>query len=108
MVRTETVPLRRLDALLDGCDGPMLLKVDVQGAELEVLKGAGDRLRDVSVILVEAPFEYAYDGASSFDDIYAFLTSQGFSYEGSLGQLVSRRTGRVMQEDSIYVRRESA
>ncbi len=108
VVRTETVPLKRLESLLDGCDGPMLLKVDVQGAELEVLKGTGDRLQDVSVILVEAPFENAYDGASGFDDIYAFLTSQGFAYEGSLGQLVSKRTGRVMQEDSIYVRRESA
>ncbi len=47
VVRTEPVALRRLDGLLDGINGPMLMKIDVQGAELEVLRGAGDGLDDV-------------------------------------------------------------
>lgn len=59
VVRTEKVPLRRLDGLLDGHRGPMLLKIDVQGAEVEVLEGARDRLNDVSVIVIESPFEQA-------------------------------------------------
>lgn len=105
VVRTDTVPLHRLDGLLAGCAGPMLMKIDVQGAELEVLQGAGDRLDDTDVIIVEAPFERSYEGAAGFDEIYAFLTARGFAYEGALGQLNSRTTGRVRQEDSIYVRR---
>ena len=104
--RIETVPLRRLDALLDGCAGPMLVKIDVQGAELEVLRGMGARLADAEVLIVESPFERDYEGGSGFDDIYAFLTAHGFAYEGAIGQLVSKRTGRVRQEDSIYVRRK--
>ncbi|MEX2453576.1 MAG: FkbM family methyltransferase [Rhodospirillaceae bacterium] len=107
VVRSETVALRRLDGLLAGRPGPMIFKIDVQGAELEVLKGCGDRLGDADVVIVEAPFERAYEGASGFDDIYAFLTARGFGYEGALGQLNSRRTGRVRQEDSIYVRRSA-
>ena len=47
VVRTEPVALRRLDGLLDGINGPMLMKIDVQGAELEVLRGTGDGLDDV-------------------------------------------------------------
>lgn len=105
VVRTEPVALRRLDTLLDSEKGPMLVKIDVQGAELEVLQGAGDRLDDVSVIIIESPFEEAYDGAAGFDEIYRFLTARGFAYEGALGQLNSKHTGRVRQEDSIYVRR---
>lgn len=105
VVRTEPVALRRLDALLDGVTGPMLVKIDVQGAELEVLQGAGDRLDDISVIIIESPFEDSYDGAAGFDEIYRFLTARGFAYEGALGQLNSKHTGRVRQEDSIYVRR---
>lgn len=104
VVRTENVAIKRLESLLDGAAGPMLLKIDVQGAELEVLQGAGDRLDDVSVIIIESPFEVAYDGAAGFDDIYRFLTARGFAYEGALGQLNSKKTGRVRQEDSIYVR----
>ncbi len=105
VVRTDPVKLARLDGLLDGAKGPMLLKIDVQGAELEVLQGAGDRLDDVTVIIIESPFEVSYDGAAGFDEIYRFLTARGFAYEGALGQLNSKHTGRVRQEDSIYVRR---
>lgn len=105
VVRTEPVALKRLDTLLDGVKGPMLMKIDVQGAELEVLQGAGDRLEDVSAIIIESPFEESYDGAAGFDEIYRFLTARGFAYEGALGQLTSKHTGRVRQEDSIYVRR---
>ncbi len=82
----------------------MILKIDVQGAELEVLQGAGDRLDDVSAIVIESPFEQAYEGAAGFDDIYRFLNAKGFRYEGALGQLNSKKTGRVRQEDSVYVR----
>lgn len=104
VVRTDTVQVRRLDALLDGCSAPILLKIDVQGAELDVLRGAGARLDDVSVIIVESPFETAYEDAAGFDDIYRFLTESGFVYQGALGQLNSKITGRVRQEDSIYLR----
>ena len=105
VVRTDPVKLARLDGLLDGVKGPILLKIDVQGAELEVLQGAGDRLDDVTVVIIESPFEVSYDGAAGFDEIYRFLTARGFAYEGALGQLNSKHTGRVRQEDSIYVRR---
>ena len=104
VVRTEKVPLKRLDGLLSGCAGLMLLKVDVQRAELEVRQGAGDRLDDVTVIVIESPFEQAYEGAAGFDEIYRFLTAKDFRYEGALGKLNSRKSGRVRQEDSVYVR----
>ncbi|MHA1113217.1 MAG: FkbM family methyltransferase [Alphaproteobacteria bacterium] len=103
VVGERRVPLRRLDALLDGVAGPMLLKVDVQGGELDVLEGMGARLADVAAIIVEAPFEHAYEGASDFDAIYRFLTARGFAYRGAMGQLTSHHTGHVLQEDSIYV-----
>ena len=105
IVGSATVPLRRMDALLAGYDAPMFLKIDVQGAELEVLRGFGDRLGDAAAIVIEAPFEQAYVGAAGFDEIHAYLSSSGFQYEGSLGQLTSNRTGRVRQQDAVYVKR---
>ncbi len=108
IVGTETVALRRMDALLDGFAGPMFAKIDVQGAELEVLEGFGGRLADVAALVVEAPFEHAYVGAAGFDEIHAFLTAKGFSYEGSISQLTSKRTGRVRQQDAVFVRKGGA
>ncbi|RZO37612.1 MAG: FkbM family methyltransferase [Rhodospirillaceae bacterium] len=102
--RTEKLPLKYLDGLLAGCDGPILLHADVQVAELAVLKGAGDHLDDVSVIVIESPNERAYDGTAGFNDIYRFFTAKCFRYEGPLGQLNSKKTGRIRQADSVYVR----
>jgi FkbM family methyltransferase len=104
LVRTETVPMCRLDSLLDGRPGRIFVKIDVQGTELAVLQGFGDRLDDVLALIVEAPFECAYEGASDFHAIYCFLIERGFAYEGALGTLTSRETGRVRQEDAIFVR----
>ncbi len=104
LVREEPVATRRLDRLLDGIAGPLFVKIDVQGAELAVLQGFGNRLDDVVALIVEAPFERAYEGASDFAGIYEFLTGRGFVYEGALGNLTSRETGRVRQEDAVFVR----
>ena len=68
--RTEKLQLKCLDGLLAGCDGPILLQADVQVSELAVLKGAGDQLDDVSVIVIECPNERAYDGTAGFNDVY--------------------------------------
>jgi FkbM family methyltransferase len=105
VVGAETVALHRMETLLKDVSGPSLVKIDVQGAELAVLKGFGARLADIETLIVEAPFEAAYEGGSSFDDIYRFLTGAGFDYAGPLGTLTSKATGRVRQEDAVYVRR---
>ncbi len=105
VIATQKVRVRRMETLLQGAAGPFLVKIDVQGAELDALNGFGGRLADIAVLIVEAPFESAYDGGSNFDDLYRFLTANGFDYAGPLGMLTSKATGRVRQEDAVYVRR---
>ncbi len=108
LLRTEDVQLKRLDTLLGELPGPLFVKIDVQGAELEVIKGMGKRLDDVETLIVEAPFEEAYEGASEFDEIYRYLSDRGLAYAGPLGILTSKRTGRVRQEDAVFVRKDPA
>ncbi|NKB20504.1 MAG: FkbM family methyltransferase [Alphaproteobacteria bacterium] len=107
LLRTETVQLRRMDDILKDEAGPFFVKIDVQGAEMDVLRGFGDRLGDIETLIIEAPFEEAYDGAGGFDDIYRYLADRGMDYAGPLGTLTSKHTGRVRQEDAVFVKRQS-
>lgn len=68
------VPVRRLDTLLaerPGFAKPWLLKIDVDGVELQILAGAAETLRDCSVVVVEA-------GIRTFMERAAALQAHGF------------------------------
>ena len=58
--------------------GPDLIWMDVQGAELDVLRGASSVLSHTKIIMTEAGIKPYYDGHSLYTDINEFLTSRGF------------------------------
>jgi FkbM family methyltransferase len=64
------VPLRRLDELIEG--GVAMLKVDVEGAELDVLRGAGRVLASRPLIFVEVLQSATLDGLSGLVHDYSF------------------------------------
>ena len=105
LLRTETVQLRRMDDILKDETGPFFVKTVVQGAEMDVLRGFGDRLADIETLIVEAPFEEAYDVDGGFDNIYLYLADRGMDDAGPLGTLTSKKIGRVRQEDAVFVKR---
>jgi FkbM family methyltransferase len=79
---TVTVPTMRLDTFLDrmGIRKVDYLKIDAQGADLAVIRSAGERLKDIARISLEVqttPFEL-YSGASRKEDVLQFLTAAGF------------------------------
>jgi FkbM family methyltransferase len=54
------------------------LILDVQGAELEVIRGLGNRIREVNWIYTEVSKVNLYRGGVLFSEINRFLESQGF------------------------------
>jgi FkbM family methyltransferase len=62
VVRTEKVPLRRLDGLLDGHRGPMLLKIDVQGANQYWPCWLADLVELLSDVFISEQKSRTYDG----------------------------------------------
>jgi hypothetical protein len=55
-----------------------LLKIDVQGAEILVLRGAVQRLKSALVVHTEVEFVPLYKDQPLFADVDAHLRSQGF------------------------------
>lgn len=66
--------IRHVDVLtLDEVNIPgrsILLKIDTQGAEADVLRGAVRTLERVSILFLELPFLQIYDGGCSVGDLF--------------------------------------
>jgi len=83
-----------------------LLKIDVQGFELEVLKACGALLPLFSWIYVEASFVPLYDGQSLVDEVIAHLDRAGFKLAGVFNLQTTAEERLPLQADFLFERRE--
>lgn len=88
VVSTEEMDSKRLDDLPEVAETDFM-KLDIQGAELDVLRGATNLLKRVVVISTEVEFVPLYKDQPLFADVDAFLRGQGFllhSLPGMMGR----------------------
>lgn len=82
VLRTEKVKVSRLDSFID--DHPELskkriyLKLDTQGSEMEILLGAGGRLREIAVLQAELPLIHSYENEPVWIEVVSWLRDEGF------------------------------
>jgi FkbM family methyltransferase len=55
------------------------MKLDTQGSELDILRGAGKLLNHISLIEIEVEFTEIYAGQPLFADVDAFMRANGFA-----------------------------
>jgi FkbM family methyltransferase len=102
-VGTTNVEVRTLDSVMANreLEKPALLKVDVQGFELPVLRGAGLSLQFFDQILIEASFVELYEGQALFPDVSHCIEEHGFHLvAGHISR--SDSDGRWLQGDFLY------
>jgi FkbM family methyltransferase len=87
--------------------GPALLKLDVQGFELEVLKGALATLATVEVLIVELSLIQLHAVAPDALDVQQWLARQGFRLFDICGFIRRPVDGALWQIDAIFVKRTS-
>ncbi|MFY9469908.1 MAG: FkbM family methyltransferase [Solirubrobacterales bacterium] len=105
MVRTIEIPVRRLDDELQAgrIARPSLLKIDVQGGELGVLKGGRAVLGAIDYVIVECSFVELYVGQPLFHEIIEFLAERDFYLNGYFSPSVAA-DGRLLQADGLFSR----
>lgn len=104
---SRVVPMVTLDelALRFGCTGPYLLKVDVQGAELDVLRGAEKILSQTEAILAETRL-FPFQGAPEILEVLKFLEARGFVLFDLFNPLLRPSDGALGQIDIVAVKRD--
>lgn len=105
-VRTETVRLARLSEHLpaSSIEDPALLKMDVQGFELQALEGCEDVLHRFAWAYIECSFVELYEGQARADEIIAWLRERDFVLRG-VHHVAYDDAGRTVQADFLFARR---
>ena len=97
--------MNTLDALLH--DEPLtptvLLKLDLQGYELQALRGAARTLERSDYVLLETAFKPLYEHEPLFEDVYALLQQAGFRFRNPV-DFLSDASGEIIQMDALFER----
>ena len=108
-VATQRVAVRTLDSVLKPEDivEPALLKMDVQGFELDCLRGCERLLPKFRYLLVECSFQELYSGQAMAGQVIGFLHQQGFDLTG-IFHLGYDQVGRSVDGDFLFEPRSKA
>jgi len=84
----------------------LFLKLDIQGAELECLRGGGATLLKTEVIQLEVALLNYNEGAPQAAEVIAFMDGQGFAMF-DIGGYVRPNGVNLVQLDIIFARKNS-
>lgn len=86
---------------------PDLLKLDVQGYELEVLKGASSHLDEIQVILIELNLLDLHEKVPLLHEVTAWLAERGWVAFDICGLTRRPLDDALWQADFVFVPEES-
>jgi FkbM family methyltransferase len=106
-IHVEQVEVRRLDDVIGGIAKPddvLALKVDVQGHEVAVVRGAQQTLGRVALIECELPLLAMYEACATFVEMLTALSDHGFGPVGIHNNYTDPATGCTIDADVFFVR----
>jgi FkbM family methyltransferase len=102
--------MRTLDAVLQErpqLSEPLFVKLDVQGAELDVLLGGQSTLKVSEIVQMEVALMSYNAGAPEAIDVFQFMADRGFVVYDICG-FVRPNPSYLAQVDVLFVRKDSA
>jgi FkbM family methyltransferase len=107
IARRERVQVRRLDSVIGELArerplGNLFLKLDTQGFDLEVIRGAAATLPTVRALQTEISMQPLYTNAPSYRETLDDLTKRGFAVT-AMAPIVRDALMRVVEFDCVMV-----
>ena len=108
--QSRTLPMSTLDDLLrdQPIRKPCLLKMDVQGYELEILKGAPETLDKSELVLLEAALLPYNEGAPLFAEVVQYMCAKGFLAYDIAGFYRRETDDALFMTDVLFARADSS
>ena len=89
-----------LDQLINDYGHPKYIKIDVEGFELEVLKGSENTLDYMDYVIAEISSTAIYENQTQADELIKFLESKSFEIKDRCN--LSRVEDKLFQEDVLF------
>ena len=84
---------------------PYLVKIDVQGAELEVLEGATELLKETDVVIVETSLISTVKNSPEIDEVIAYMSRHDFKVFDIIDSVERPLDRNLAQVDLMFVKR---
>ena len=100
---TRAIEVKTVDSIYEDIriDGPVLLKIDVDGIEVKVLQGAKSILRNDCIVVIEASIA---DDAPRFNRVVEYLSSYGYEVYDIVDPLYRQSDWHLWQVDLIFAK----
>lgn len=93
-----------LDKAIKGFKGPYLIKIDVQGLELEVLLGAKKILESIEYIILEVSLFQSMKNCPQLFEVVNFMKKRGFVVYDIVGRSYRPLDNALAQVDMVFVK----
>ena len=80
VVKKKNISTTTIDNEFKILDSPHFIKIDTEGSELDILKGASETLKNTLGLVVEIYFTEYHKNQVKFDEIKNFLNSKNFEF----------------------------
>ena len=84
---------------------PVLLKIDTQGLEYEIIKGAKQFLKKTKWVILEVPLKKLYMGQKNFENLNNMMIKNNFSFTTVLNFHNLPNSNEIMEMDLLYTKK---
>ena len=106
-VGKQEIQIKKLDSIFNSFVKPgenVMVKIDTQGYEKNVIDGALESLKKISILQVEMSIVPLYENEMLFKEMITYFENLGFQLYSLENGHYNRNTGQLLQVDGIFTK----